>query len=142
MRARWQAAATVALAMFGLTAAAAPAATVHGESVWRVDINQVVYTAAPGEANHVVLGQQGDHARLDDRGALITSTDSPLDSYRCLAAVHTALCDGLSQWSTVTAALGDGDDSVTLAAGQQKFADGHLDGGPGDDDLRVPFFLV
>src|SRR3954447_15626062 len=108
MRARWQAAATVALAMFGLTAAAAPAATVHGESVWRVDINQVVYTAAPGEANHVVLGQQGDHARLDDPGALITSTDSPLDTFRCLAAVHTALCDGPSEYFTANVLLGDG----------------------------------
>src|SRR3954452_18352748 len=93
---------------------AADAATVHGAGFSETHPwGEIDYTAAPGEANVLTFAKQGDYTRLDDSGALISSSDQLTGQAFCLAAVHTALCQGAH---ALIADLGDGDDSITIPA--------------------------
>jgi len=104
---------------------------------------ELVYTAAPGELNRVVIQATGARSpwTLSDTGAEVVPGDG------CAAVdAHTASCaappfapDSLAAGlAAAEAALGDGDDELRLTeaafgAGGQLFADG----GPGDDGLVV-----
>jgi RTX calcium-binding nonapeptide repeat (4 copies) len=104
---------------------------------------ELVYTAAPGELNRVVIQATGARSpwTLSDTGAEVVPGDG------CAAVdAHTASCaappfapDSLTAGlGAAEAALGDGDDELRLTeaafgAGGQLFADG----GPGNDVLAV-----
>jgi hypothetical protein len=104
---------------------------------------ELVYTAAPGELNRVVVHATGARSpwTLSDTGAAVVPGDG------CTAVdAHTASCaappfapESLADGLVVAdAALGDGDDELrltepSLGAGGLLFADG----GPGNDLLAV-----
>jgi hypothetical protein len=93
----------------------------------------VKFVAAAGEANDVTVAPGTDTANavvVRDSGAAITSSPgcTPLDA-------QTVDCPGSRPLATtdISAELGDGNDTATVAGGLQ----GRLSGGPGDDRLTA-----
>jgi hypothetical protein len=99
-----------------------------GEDQYQQD---VVYTAAPGEANALVV--RGDHQRMmfEDTGAQIEARGGCT-----LAAPHIAVCEPPDSFGQTSAALGDGDDSARLEAADTYAPLPDIDAGPGDDTVR------
>jgi hypothetical protein len=93
----------------------------------------LVYTAAPGEANQLVLEQEGDP--LDPRSWLITDAGAVIRvPWLCDSlGVHSARCP----YYSATARLGDRDDRLTtvMPGGLMPPPGIGADGGPGDDWL-------
>ena len=104
----------------------------------------LVYRAAPGEANRVVIEVTGGSSpwTLSDPGAAVVPGDG------CTAIdAHTASCSGPpvapgilgGLLELADASLGDGDDAIRIS--QPAMLGGRLrllaDGGPGDDVLAV-----
>jgi hypothetical protein len=105
---------------------------------------EIVYQAAPGEANRVVIEGTGGSPRwtLSDPGAAVVPGDG------CTAIdAHTASCGGPpvapgTLWGLLEladASLGDGDDAIRISQPAMLGARLRLfaDGGPGDDVLAV-----
>jgi RTX calcium-binding nonapeptide repeat (4 copies) len=107
------------------------------------DVTTVVYRAAPGETNRVMLEWRADALTVSDTGAELTVGDncSAIDAHTASCPITAATTDATAQ-----VVLGDGDDSATGAAsiyggtGADELTGGggddYLSGGPGEDILN------
>src|SRR3954451_14154165 len=116
-----------------VAAPSAGASTIDGHSVWRVSYNEISYLAAPGESNHVSDATSGDYVRIDDAGALMTSTPTT-NGTTCRALIVTALCDGNGEPFTLSAWLGDGNDTIKVGP---PLIYSTIDAGAGDDVIEA-----
>ena len=137
----------IALAVIGLTVAAAPAA--HAATIAYDAGGALVLTAAPGESNHVLMYPAGDgSAKVDvsDYQPITAPADKcePLGPtlMRCAipTTVRISLGDGKDSWSPDHSLAfsppaqvdgGEGDDELQGADGSDVFV-----GGPGNDTLK------
>src|SRR5215210_2637039 len=103
-------------------AAALPTAARAGTAGTSLTGGTVDFRAAPGETNELAASVTGTAITLTDAGAPITPGTA------CTRVdANTVRCTG----STLSAALGDGDDTATVTGALPA----HLDGGAGDDTL-------
>jgi hypothetical protein len=132
---------SVALGFSASTAAASELST-------REAPRKLIFNAAPGEANRVVVQQTGDSFTVSDAGAAITVGEVQAGS--CLSEGLSQVRCTLPPDFRVDVDLGDLDDSIEYAIQATGSVDGgagadtllggdgedHLDGGTGDDRLR------
>jgi hypothetical protein len=117
-----------ALAAFGLTALAAPAA--HAATISFDAAGAMVLTGAPGESNHVMIYPAGDgsaHVDVSDYQPLTAPAD------RCETLTPTLMRCAIP--TTVRASLGDGKDSWSPDRSLTFSPPAQIDGGDGDDEL-------
>jgi Ca2+-binding RTX toxin-like protein len=103
-----------------------------------VDSADVTFTAAPGEANRVVVSEESGGFRFVDTGSVLTTRTCTLVN------VHEVFCPGIAE--TLIVEVGDGDDTVDVSAAPIALVDGGVDddlllaanasGGAGNDVLR------
>jgi Ca2+-binding RTX toxin-like protein len=121
----------LAIALTWVTAAHASASTValdiaHYEPIGkggRQAVYELVFAAAPGETNALVVEPGTNQFRVRDPGSTIAT------GANCRADAGDILCTGLGRLIVGTITLGDGDDSADVPGGL-------LVGGPGADTLR------
>jgi hypothetical protein len=119
---------------FALPSPAGAALVVHDD----VDSADVTFTAAPGEANRVVVSEEPGGFRFVDTGSVLTTRTCTLVN------VHEVFCPGIAE--TLIVEVGDGDDTVDVSAAPIALVDGGVDddvlvaanasGGEGNDVLR------
>jgi hypothetical protein len=118
----------IALAALGLTAVAAPAA--HAADLSFDGSGALVFTAAPGESNHVMIYPAGDgSAKVDvaDHQPITAPAD------KCEALAPDLLRCAIP--TTVRVSLGDGKDTWVPDRKLAFASPAQVDGGEGDDEL-------
>jgi hypothetical protein len=91
----------------------------------------VVYTAAAGEANALVVSVDYERVVFQDSGAQIEVRGGCTQT-----TAHAAVCAPPDDFGTIEARLGDGDDSGRIDAAQSFHPVTRLDGGPDDDTIQ------
>jgi hypothetical protein len=125
-------------ALLALTAAPAHAATVEmitkyagrdgGEDQFQQD---VIYRAAEGERNALVMSVDYQRAVLEDHSAEIKAIGGCTN-----LSPHIAVCDPPDAFGRIEAGLGDGNDTGRIDSSDQYHPVTRLDGGAGDDSLQ------
>jgi Ca2+-binding RTX toxin-like protein len=96
---------------------------------------EVVYTAAPGEANKVSVEIDRGKATIDDPGASSITVQQGCTQQ----TPKRVVCDLQDSTATIqyfVGDLGDQNDTFSFTALNTNFAGGRVKGGDGDDDLR------